>query len=103
MFKSLGVTVAGIALVISLVASWGHFYSEQKVNTEKIKMLQGDKKDLANIVYTLNHNQAKLIQNVSNNTENTKALRQDFKQVLDLLNKNRVIIAKIAGKVGASE
>ncbi len=101
MVKNISIVIASLATTVTLVGSWTHFYAEQRINTTKISILQRDKRDLASVVHDLNKNQATLIQTVSNNTRNVKDLREDVKDVLRVLSKNQVLIARIAGKIGA--
>ena len=99
MVKSIGIIVSVASLITSLVISWGHFYSEQKINTREIAMLQTDKRELSGVVYTLNSNQSRLIEAVSNQTDQTKELKTDFKQLLLALGKNQETLTKILTKV----
>ena len=103
MIKSIGVSIGGIALVISLTASCAVLYSEQRLNSSKIEALEQDNRRLTTAVSNLNENQIKLVQTVSNQTEITRELKTDLKSVLKVLTNNSIMIAKIVQKVGANE
>lgn len=97
--KSVGIIVSVMSLVVSLVLSWGHFYSEQKINTKEIAMLQTDKRELSKVVFTLNSNQSTLIEAVSNQAHQTNDLKHDFKELLKVLGQNQATLTKILTKV----
>jgi len=99
MIKRIGSMVGILGLLLTLMASWGHFYAEQRINTREISTLKEDKQELSRVVYTLNTNQAKLVEAVSNQTSMSKDTRADITMLLKTVNSNQVTIAKILGRI----
>lgn len=107
MEHNIGKIVSIITLMLTLIGSWGIFYSEQQVNkltiannTSEIRRLEADNKSFVRAISNLNVNQAKLVETVSNNSRTTDELKADVRQMLNLLTENKMIMNKIAGQVG---
>jgi hypothetical protein len=99
MLKSVGVVIGMLGSLFALGMSWSNHYAEQKINTLEIANLKADKKELSEVVYTLNSNQARLIETVSAQVQQTKELKVNFKELLKSLSANQLVLAKILGKV----
>lgn len=90
-----------ITAIVGLVASWSHFYAEQKINTVYRELQGAIIKNHTEEIIRLNENQGKIIIAVSNNAKSTDTNRDDIKELSKIMNDNRTYLARIAGKVGA--
>ncbi len=98
--KNIGQVIAGLTLIISLIASWSHFYSEQKINTFYRKSQEQTIRKHEKEIIRLNENQSTLFLTVSNNTKNNDELKQTLLEVNKLMQNNQIYLTKIASKVG---
>lgn len=100
MIKSVGQVVAGLTLALSLIASWSHFYSEQRINTlfrdKQEKTIQKHEQEIAR----LNKTQSTLFITVSNNTKDNEEMKATLKTLNKMMQQNQIYLTKIASKMG---
>lgn len=99
----LGHVVSWVSLVITLVASWGVFYSEQKINSVKLQSQSEIIRSHTRAINNLTENQAKMVTTISNNTANIEEIKRSLKDVSSTVKESREYLIRISEKVGVND
>lgn len=95
---NLGQFISGITLVLSLVGSWGYFYSEQRINTLMLNEQRAISNRQDETIQKLTINQSQLFASVSNNNTSFLELTNSVKEMARAIQENQLYIAKIVNK-----
>lgn len=90
--------IAGITLAISLIGSWSWFYSEQRLNSQKINTQEAQIQEHKHRIQYLEKTQNKIVIVTNNNAESIRNMTESLKDVIDAVNKNQLYLIKIVNR-----